>query len=321
MTTHLLYLLLGFVILTAGAEALVRGAAGIARRAGLSALVVGLTVVAFGTSAPELAVSIRSALAGQGDIAIGNVVGSNIFNVAVILGITAMICPLKVHVQVIRWDMPVMLGSSLLAVAFMLTGSQVARWEGALLFGGIMAYTGMAVRMARREAAGTAEAVGEAFPTEHSGSAKGGLPLLLGLAAAGVGLLVLGAQVLVANAVGLARILGIGDAVIGLTIVAAGTSLPELATSAVAAFRKETDIAVGNIVGSNIFNLLSILGATALISPIAVSEVGGLDFGFMLGTSVLLLPLMRSGFTLTRREGGMLAATYGAYLFFLWPDP
>ncbi len=320
MIILVLLILLGFVILTVGAEALVRGSAGIARRVGLSSLVVGLTVVAFGTSAPEMAVSIGSAGAGKGDLAIGNVVGSNIFNVAVILGIAALICPLKVQLQVIRWDMPVMLGASLVAVAFIYSAGGVARWEGALLFSGVVAYTWLAIRMARRETPMAVEAYGEAFPTERTDEPRTSLPLQIALTVGGIGLLVLGAQVLVTNAVALAQILGISEAVIGLTIVATGTSLPELATSAVAAFRKETDIAVGNIVGSNIFNLLSILGATALIAPISLGSIGWIDFGFMLGTSLILLPLMRTGFRIDRWEGALLLASYGAYLYFRWPN-
>ncbi len=319
MIAFVLYILLGFVILTVGAEALVRGSAGIARRAGLSALVVGLTIVAFGTSAPEMAVSIGSAVAGKGDLAIGNVVGSNIFNVAVILGIAALICPLQVHLQVLRWDMPIMLGASLLGVLFIFSAAQVGRWEGLVLFSGVVAYTVMAVRMARRESPSLAQSAGEAFPTEQVGESKGGLPLQIVLTLAGIGLLILGAQLLVINAVGLAQILGISEAVIGLTIVATGTSLPELATSAVAAFRKETDIAVGNIVGSNLFNILSILGATALIAPIPLGNIGWLDFGFMLGTSLLLLPLMRTGFRIDRWEGTLLLVSYGVYLYLRWP--
>lgn len=317
MLTPILLLVLGLVVLTGGAEALVRGASGLALRAGLSPLVVGLTVVALGTSAPELAVSVKSAWDGNGDIAAGNIIGSNIFNVAVILGLAAIVCPLKVHLQVLRWDMPVMLFVSVVGVVFFLTGGVLERGEAGILFAGILVYTALAVRMARRETQDArAAAVGSegGAPPAAGSLAASSFLVLLGLA-----LLVGGTELLVRNAVLIARALDLSDAVIALTIVSAGTSLPELATSVVAALRKQTDIAVGNIVGSNIFNLLSIGGLAGLIAPIHVRGVGVTDFAFMLGTSALLLPLMRTGFVIKRGEGAVLLACYAAYLFCIWP--
>ncbi len=317
MLPSILLLLLGLAILTAGAEALVRGASGIALKAGLSPLVVGLTVVAFGTSAPELAVSVKSALSGSGDIAAGNIIGSNIFNIAVILGISALVCPLVVHLQILRWDMPIMLGVSVLGVVFFKTGGVLERWEAALLFTGIVTYTTLAIRMARKETkAAQAAAVGD---DDSLPATPGNLPLAILLVLAGLAMLVGGAQLLVDNAITIAHTLKISDAIIGLTIVAAGTSLPELATSLVAALRKHTDIAIGNIVGSNLFNLLSIGGLAGLIHPIHAGGVTNLDYGFMIGTAVLLLPLMRSGFVIKRWEGGLLLASYVAYMVCLWP--
>ncbi len=319
MLLSFLLLTVGLAVLVAGAESLVRGASGIARAAGLSPLVIGLTVVAFGTSAPELAVSIRSTLAGSGDLAIGNIAGSNLFNVAVILGLSALVCPLVVNLQVIRLDMPVMLAASAVFVGFYLSGGELARWEAGLLFAGAIFYTVLLVRMSRREVANSKEPSGEvqilAVPAEPPKRLwTQGL-----LVAAGLAGLVLGAHLFVENAVGIARTLEVSEAIIGLTIVAAGTSLPELATSVVAALRKETDVAVGNIVGSNLFNVLCIAGAAGLVRPIGTGQISWLDFGFMLGTSALLLPLMRTGFRLVRWEGAVLLASYAVYLFLRWP--
>lgn len=315
MISEILFLVLGMAILVVGAEALVRGASGIARAAGLSSLVIGLTVVAFGTSAPELAVSVRSTLSGAGDLAIGNIAGSNLFNVAVILGLSALVFPLVVNLQVIRHDMPVMLVASAVFVGFYLSGGGLARWEAGLLFAGAIAYTAILVRNGRKEAPQVADPEILAVPSDPPKR----LWTQALLVAAGLGGLVLGAQLFVDNAVAIARQLEVSEAIIGLTIVAAGTSLPELATSVVAALRKETDVAVGNIVGSNLFNVLAIGGAAGLVRPIAVGQINWLDFGFMLGCSVILLPLMRTGFRLSRWEGAVLLACYAVYLFLRWP--
>ena len=312
MTASILLLILGLLILTLGAELLVRGASGLALRCGLTPLVVGLTVVAFGTSAPELAVSLKAGLSGSGDIAVGNIVGSNIMNVAVILGLAACICPLSVQWQVLRREMPVMLGASVLFVGF-LVHDGLARWEAGLLFGGVILYTWSSVRMARRE---TKAAIGE-VPAVSSGP----FGLALTFIIVGLAMLVGGAQLMVDNAIAIARVLGISEAVVGLTIVAAGTSMPELATSVVAALRRQTDIAVGNVVGSNIFNVLCIGGGTGIAAaPLQGNGVGWIDYGFMLGTSALLLPLMWTGFTIKRWEGIVLLGLYGTYLYFVWPS-
>lgn len=316
MTSQIVFLLLGLAVLTAGAEALVRGACALARRAGVSPLVVGLTVVAFGTSAPELAVSVKAALSGQSDIAMGNVVGSNIFNVAVILGLAALICPLTVQLKVIRVDMPIMLVAAGILIVFFESGTGIARWEGLLLVAALGAYTVWSIVMAKREGA-----TGDPSGTAQEVAPRHGMLLVqILLVIGGLVLLVVGAGVFVENASALARQLGWSEATIGLTIVAAGTSLPELATSLVAALRRETDIAVGDIVGSNIFNALGIAGTAAVVSPIMAGGIGWLDLGTMLVASVLLLPFMRSGFRLVRWEGAVLLACYGAYLWAIWPS-
>ena len=314
MLTIIGLILLGLVLLCAGAEGLVRGSASLALRAGVTPLVVGLTVVAFGTSSPEMVVSTKAAYLGQGSIALGNVVGSNIFNIAVILGLSALVRPVKVNIQLIRFDMPVMIGVSLLAFGLLRDG-QLTRPEGALLFAGVAVYTITVVRMARRQ---HTEAVDREFA---DGTPKANRSVLLDVTyvLGGLALLIFGARFFVLGAVDLARWLGVSEAVIGLTIVAAGTSMPELATSMVAAFRKQEDIAIGNIVGSNIFNILAILGAAGLVRPFTSGGVQPMDFYFMLGTSALLLPLMRWGMKLTRYDGLLFLALYAAYLAVLWP--
>jgi cation:H+ antiporter len=309
--TEYLLLALGLVLLTAGADFLVRGASAIATRFGLSELVVGLTVVAFGTSAPELAVSIKSVLAGQGGIAMGNVIGSNIFNVAAILGISAMICPLVVHLKIIRIDMPIMLGASILFSILLMTGGGLMRWEGGLLFAGLIIYLAWSVIVEQRDKT----------PLIPGASDKPAPKLSINILLVGVGLalLVFGARLLVDNATSIARGFGVSEAIIGLTIVAAGTSLPELATSVVAALRRQTDIAIGNIVGSNIFNLLGIAGISAIVSPINPEGIQTRDLIVMIATSIILLPLMRTGFKLVRWEGALLFTAFLTYLWILWP--
>lgn len=314
MMLILISLAAGLVLLYFGAEGLIRGASSLALRLGITPLVVGLTVVAFGTSAPELVVSTKAAYLGQGGIAVGNVVGSNIFNIAVILGLSALIRPLRIRVQLLKFDMPVMLGVSLLCWALFRDG-QLSRPEAALLFAGILAYTVINVVMARRE---TSKVVEKEFEegTPHK-SRNAGIDLLL--VVGGLTLLVLGARFFVSGAIDLARLWGISEAVIGLTIVAAGTSLPELATSLIAAFRKEDDIAIGNIVGSNVFNILAILGVSGMITPLSTGGVTPVDFGVMLGVAFLLLPLMHTGLRLARWEGAVFVALYGGYVWWLLP--
>ena len=314
MLTILGFLILGLLLLCLGAEGLVRGSASLALRAGVTPLVVGLTVVAFGTSSPEMVVSTKAAWLNQGSIALGNVVGSNIFNIAVILGLSAVVRPLKVNVQLIRFDLPVMIAFSLLAF-FMFRDGHLSRGESGLLFLGAVLYTAVVIRMARRE---HSLKVDKEF-AEGTPKASRSVGLDFLYLAGGLGLLVVGARLFVHGAVDLARVWGVSEAVIGLTIVAAGTSMPELATSMVAAFRKQEDIAIGNIIGSNIFNLLAILGVAGLIRPFDGGGVQPADFYFMLGTSIIILPLMRWGMRLNRLEGLLLLVAYGCYLALLWP--
>lgn len=307
MLLDLLLMLAGVGLLYVGAEGLVRGAAALAIRGRMSPLLVGLTVVAFGTSAPELVVSVQAALAGNGGIAVGNVVGSNICNIALILGSAAMIRPLKVDAQLTRLDIPLMIGVSLV-LAFFLANAWLSTAEGAVLLTGVVAYVVFSIRVARRRTDGVLAEVEVVAKPEGSAWRD------LTFAAAGLGLLVLGSRALVSGAVSIATDLGVSETIIGLSIVAIGTSLPELATSIVAAFKGEGDLAIGNAVGSNLFNALGILGVAAVLHPLDATGIGGADLGMMLATAVLILPLAWSGYELSRHEGALLLALYAGYV-------
>jgi len=305
-------LIIGLVILVYGAELLVRGASALARSVGISPLVVGLTVVAFGTSSPELAVSVFSAWQGQAGIALGNVVGSNIFNVLLILGLAAVVAPLAVARQVVWLEVPIMIGTSVLLIIFSLDGALV-RWEGALLFTGVIVYTVWTVRRSRRELREQADP--DAVPVPATGRGRQLMEILGGLA-----LLILGSRWLVDAAVTIAKTLGVSDLVIGLTIIAAGTSLPELATSVLASLRGQRDIAVGNVVGSNIFNILAVLGLTTLVAPgeLPVPPAAlTFDLPVMLAVAVACLPIFLTGHRIYRWEGLLFLFYYGVYLAFL----
>ena len=313
----------GLLLLAGGGEALVRAATTIAEVAGVSPAVIGLTVVAIGTSLPELVVSLLAAMRGEPDLAVANVVGSNIFNIAATLGLTAMIIPLPVHGSAVRLEWPVMFASSLLCLT-VARGGVIDRVEGGVLLVALVLFIVYTVRVARRdvgaaEARQLAEHV-EARDMDRPGAAGGtaGLPITLAVLAVGIVALVGGGRLLVDGAVALARLAGLSERVIGLTIVAGGTGAPELATSLVAAFRRRTDVAVANMIGSNIFNILGILGVTALIAPVHVSAaLVRSDMWWMIATSLLLLPLMRSGARLSRGEGVLLFGAYGTYLVVL----
>jgi cation:H+ antiporter len=312
MTFAIFAVLAGLALLYFGGEALVKGSASAALKLGLTPLVVGLTIVAFATSSPELVVCLDSALNGYGAIAVGNVVGSNILNIGLILGLSALVCPIGVQVQLIRFDVPVLIFASLLS-AWMLRDITVGRIEGAVLLTGLIGYVLFAVLQARREhAPQVAGEFAEGVP-KPSRALRIDLLLIIG----GLALLVAGGRVLVMGAVTVARELGMSEALIGLTIVAAGTSMPEMATSIVAALRREPDIAIGNILGSNVFNLFGILGASALTMPLSAQGVATVDLAVMIGFAVALLPLLWSGFTLNRLEGALLLLAYGGYVFYL----
>jgi cation:H+ antiporter len=312
--------LAGLVALVAGAELLVRGASKLALSFGITPLVVGLTIVAFGTSAPEVAVSVGAVLKGQTDIALGNVVGSNIFNVLFVLGLSALITPLVVNIQLIRQEVPIMVGASLLLMVLSLDG-RVGAIDGAMLFALLLAYTIFLVVQSRKET----QAANDEYAAEVQPAAPGSwdsrLPVQLALMVVGLGLLVLGSQWLVGAAVVFAKALGVSDVVIGLTIVAAGTSMPEVATSVMAAVKGERDIAVGNVVGSSTFNILGCLGlsgmaagASGLVVPEAVLNF---DLWVMLAVALACIPVFMTGREIARWEGGVFLLYYVAYVAYL----
>jgi cation:H+ antiporter len=308
----------GVALLIIGAELLVRGASRLALYAGISPLVVGLTVVAFGTSSPELAVGIESALSGEASVALGNAVGSNIANILLILGIAALIAPLAVAPQIIRQEVPLVIAASVLVLLLALDGA-LSRVDGAVLLGGMLLYLGFTIEQARRAGrevqAEYAAAVGEVAPHEVRR-----LPLQVLLVVVGLVLLTVGAGWLVDGATAFATALGVSELVIGLTVVAVGTSLPEIASSVLASLRGERDIAVGNVVGSCLFNLLAVLGVTALASPEGMAVPAAavrFDMPVMIAASVACLPIFVNRGAILRWEGALFLGYYVAYTVYL----
>lgn len=307
----------GLVVLTAGGEILVRGATGLARTIGLSSLVVGLTVVSFATSAPELAVTVQGAVGGTPGIAVGNVVGSNIANVLFVLGICALVLPLSVGSRLVKTDIPVMAGFCVLALVMVLDGS-ISRIDGAILLIGLVVYVSVTIVLSRKEptAAIGPESHSWAGPSPRISPARAVL-----LIAVGVALLVVGARFLVSGAIDIATAIGVSDLVIGLTIVSVGTSLPEIAASLIAVVRGERDLAVGNVVGSCLFNIGAVFGIASLIAPIPVEAAAiNVDFPVMVAVSLVLIPIAFTGFVISRWEGGLFLAYYLAYVVYLLLD-
>ncbi|MCS6806195.1 MAG: calcium/sodium antiporter [Acidobacteriota bacterium] len=313
----ILLFIAGLAVLTIGAEWLVRGASRLAAAVGVSPLVIGLTVVAFGTSSPELAVSVKAALAGQANIGVGNVVGSNIFNILLILGVSALITPLAVHQRLVRLDVPLMIGISIFVYLISLDG-KLSRLEGALLLAGIVSYIVFLIRQSRRESQQIKEEYAQEFGEAQS--EEGHWAVQVGLVIIGLTALVVGSNWLVDSAAAMAKALGVSDLIIGLTIVAAGTSLPEVATSVMAAIRDERDIAVGNVVGSNIYNLLAILGAASVVAPDGVAVAPAalhFDMPVMIAVAVACLPIFFTGHAIARWEGALFLGYYIAYTLYL----
>lgn len=316
MLQQVLMFVLGLTVLVIGADVMVRGASRLAVSFGVSPLVVGLTVVAFGTSAPEMAVSVGSAFNGTPDLAIGNVVGSNIANILLILGISALITPLLVDEQIIRQEIPIMIGASALLVVMALDGS-IGRIEAAALFGLVVAYTVFLIVQSRRASKNVQDEFETEIPTSNWDRHWA---VQVALIVVGLVMLVQGAGWLVDAAVAFARAFGVSDLVIGLTVVAVGTSMPEIATSIVAAIRGQRDIAVGNVVGSNVFNILAVLGVTGLVSSggLPVSDAArNFDLWVMLAVAFACLPIMISGREIARWEGGVFIAYYAIYTAWL----
>lgn len=319
LSTAILLVIVGIALLGFGADLLVRGAVTLANAARISAAVIGLTVVAMGTSLPELTVSLAAALRGAADIGVGNVVGSNSFNIGMVLGLSALILPMRVHGNAVRLEWPFMFVASFQLLLLARDG-HIDRLEGAFFLVALVLFTVYVVRLGRQELGAEethdlAESVALKAPASASLRTMGGAFLLVG---AGVALLIIGGDLLLRGALSVARAAGMTERLIGLTVVAIGTGTPEVATSIVAARRGQSEIALGNVIGSNIVNILGILGLTALIRPLAVSaQMVSTDMWWMLAFSFVLLPMMRTRYTIGRVEGFMLVTGYLTYLTLL----
>jgi cation:H+ antiporter len=310
MTFDILLLAAGGFGVWLGAEGMVKGAVALAKYLGVSALVIGSTIVAFGTSAPELVVSAAAAYQGHAQLAFGNVLGSNIFNIAVVLGLSAVIAPVTVASDVLKRDMPIMIGATLLLPALAFFGNEISRVDGLILLACFVAYGYVSFRAAKRDKTLAAQAPGREKPVFRWTN----IVFLVG----GTIILALGAEGMVRGAVGIAEALGVSKNVIGLTIVAFGTSIPELAASAVAAKHKESDLALGNIIGSNIYNILLILGTCGVITPVP-THIGGtsVDFMFFLGLALIIVPMSLIGRCIGRAKGALLLVSYGTFFAIL----
>ena len=307
----------GLIFLIVGAEALVRGSSRLAAVLGISPLVIGLTVVAFGTSSPELAVSIKAALSDQGSIAVGNVIGSNIFNVLFILGLSALIVPLVVSHQLVRLDVPLMIALSIIMLVFSFD-ENFSRTDGLILIAGLIIYIWFLIYQSRREIAGVGHEYAKGFG--NAGRKNVGWFKNIALVLGGLTLLVFGSRWLVDSSVSFAQYLGVSELVIGLTIVAAGTSLPEVVTSVIAAIRGERDIAVGNVVGSNLFNIMGVLGIASIVAPNGIevsAAVIRFDIPVMIVVAFACLPIFFTGGVISRQEGALFLGYYVVYTLYL----
>ena len=309
-----LYIIGGLVLLYFGADWLVQGAVTLALHLGLSPLIVGLTVVALGTSIPETLVSVQAAIGHQGGIALGNVIGSNILNIALVLGLSALLHPLKVDSHLVKADVPLLVGATFMLVV-LLEDMHISRMEGAFLLLCIMGYVIGNIMTVKRTSPAEDVIEGMEVPKDPGKTLKKDIGFLcIGLVS-----LAFGANFLVSGAVDLARLWGLSEALIGLTIVSIGTGTPELATALMAAHRKTSDLAIGNAVGSNLFNIMFVLGIAGLIVPMDAVGIRSSDLYVMLGVTILLLPTVWTGYVLDRKEGFVFLAIYVGYLYYLWP--
>ena len=309
-----IYILGGLVLLYFGADWLIQGAITLALHLGLSPLIVGLTVVALGTSVPEALVSVQAAIGNQGGIALGNVIGSNILNIALILGLSAFLNPLKVDSHLVKADVPLLAGATFMLVV-LLEDFHISRIEGAFLLLCIVGYVAGNIMTVKRTSPEENKIEGVELPEDHSKNLWRDISFLfIGLIA-----LAFGSNFLVTGAVDLARIFGLSEALIGLTIVSIGTGTPEMATALMAAYRKRSDLAIGNAVGSNLFNIMFVLGIAALVAPLDGNGISSVDLYVMLGVTILLLPTVWTGRILDRKEGFLFLAIYVGYLYHLWP--
>ena len=309
-----IYIIGGLVLLYFGADWLVQGAVTLALHLGLSPLIVGLTVVALGTSVPEALVSVQAAIGHQGGIALGNVIGSNILNIALILGLSSLILPLKVDSRIVKADVPLLTGATFMLVV-LLEDFHISRMEGAFLLLCIVGYVAGNIMTVKRDSPDKNKIEGMEVPENPGKTLWGDVGfLVLGIITLGFG-----ANFLVSGAVDLARIFGLSEALIGLTIVSIGTGTPELATALMATFRKTPELAIGNAVGSNIFNIMFVLGIAGLVAPLDGKGISSVDLYVMLGVTILLLPTVWTGRILDRKEGFLFLAIYVGYLYHLWP--
>lgn len=312
MLTDLLFTVLGLGILMLGGELTIRGAIGLAKLLGVSAAMIGLTVVGFGTSAPEMVVSLQATIDGSPDIAIGNVVGSNIANILLVLGVGALIAPLICDPGAVRRDGVAMMAAMALLVVLGLTGA-ITAWQGVLMLAALVGYVAWSYRVDRRNGKGVADL--HAREAEETAGVPTATWLIAIYVVVGLAALIGGAKLLVDGAIGVARAAGISESVIGLSLVAVGTSLPELAATAIAAWRRHTDVAVGNVLGSNLFNVLLILGAASVAAPLPFAqEFVRVDLWVMIGAGLVLMPIMITNWNISRTEGGLLLALYVIYI-------
>jgi cation:H+ antiporter len=314
MLLSVLYILTSLILLYFGASWLVKGSSSLVLKAVVSSLAAGLTIVAFGTSSPELVVSIQSAISGHGNIAIGNMIGSNLFNICVILGISAVVAPLSIKMLLLKINIPALIIAS---IGFMLlfADRQISRFEGGILIFGLVIYIILNITLARREKSAEVNAEFEISITDQ----KVKWYWAAGLIILGIGALVAGSELLLTGAVAIAHSLGVGETIIGLTIFAAGTSIPLLATTIVAVIRKEYNLAIGNVIGASIFNILGIIGISAVISPLSAIAISIIDLYVMIGVTLLLLQFLRTKYILKRDDGIFMIGIYLIYLYYLWP--
>jgi cation:H+ antiporter len=314
MLLPIFFILISLILLYWGSSWLVKGSSSIALKAGISPLVAGLILVAFGNSLPQLAVSVNAALSGHGNIAIGNVMGSNLFNICIILGISALVSPIKIKMQLLKIEILIVI---ILAIVFMIlfADRQISRVEGGILLFGLVLYMTLIITRARRDKS-----------TEINTELEKSIPdqkmkwyWLAGMIVFGIGLLIAGSQLLVNGSLAIARSLGVGETIISLTIIAAGTSTPLLATSIYATSRKQFDIAIGNVVGASIFNILGVIGISALINPLSAIAISNIDLYLMIGASLLLLQFLKTNYSLKRDDGIFMIGMYLIYLYYLWP--
>ncbi|BBX91589.1 calcium/sodium antiporter [Mycolicibacterium boenickei] len=324
MTGSVGWFVVGLIALAVGAEVMVRGGAKLAARLGISPILIGLTVVSIGTSLPELAVGVTAATTGSGDLAVGNIAGTNVVNILFILGLSALIRPLAIEQRTLRFDLPVMAGSAVLLWVLAVNGV-LSRVDGVILVCGAIVYTAVLIRMSRRESRATVAEYGEAFPSGQAGDAAtkpighGALQDTV-MTVSGIAVVILGAEWLVGGAVGIARGFGVSDALIGLTVVAIGTSAPELVTTIVSTVRGERDIAVGNLLGSSVYNILLILGITCLVPANGLELTHNLvwiDIPIMVAASLACVPIFVSGRRVHRTEAAAMITAYLGYLVFL----